>query len=171
MEFTFNTDYNFKTLTIMAKALRKTVRKKKSRNAHIFSYLVLLLGTFISFTSGFSPSASNIITWIAMLIILATLLFEDKINGYMAKKNMIKGTENAAATFNEDGFVSQTKASTTQWKYDKIETLVEDDNYFIFLFSNIHAQIYSKESIGGGTVDEFREFMEKAAGKKAIRIK
>ena len=31
MEFTTTTDYDMKTLTAMARALRKTVRKKRSR--------------------------------------------------------------------------------------------------------------------------------------------
>ena len=47
MEFTTATDYDMKTLTAMAKALRKTVRKKKSRRAHIFGWIVVLLGTLL----------------------------------------------------------------------------------------------------------------------------
>lgn len=47
MEFTTATDYDMKTLTAMAKALRKTVRKRKSRRAHIFGWIVVLLGTLL----------------------------------------------------------------------------------------------------------------------------
>ena len=47
MEFTTTTDYDMKTLTAMARALRKTVRKKRSRRAHIFGWIVVLLGTFL----------------------------------------------------------------------------------------------------------------------------
>ena len=49
MEFTTATDYDMKTLTAMAKALRKTVRKRKSRRAHIFGWIVVLLGTLLLF--------------------------------------------------------------------------------------------------------------------------
>lgn len=35
-EFTFETTYNQKAMTTMARALRKTVRKKHSRRSHIF---------------------------------------------------------------------------------------------------------------------------------------
>ena len=47
MEFTTTTDYDMKTLTAIARALRKTVRKKRSRRAHIFGWIVVLLGTFL----------------------------------------------------------------------------------------------------------------------------
>ena len=47
MEFTTTTDYDMKTLTAMARALRKTVRKKRSRRTHIFGWIVVLLGTFL----------------------------------------------------------------------------------------------------------------------------
>lgn len=171
MEFRFDTDYNLKALIAMAKALRKTVRKKKSILSHIFGFFVVALGLLLSLISGFEFSPSNIVTWIAMLIIIVVLLFEDRINGYTAKKQMMPGAENAKSTFNEQGFSSQTAVSSTEWKYEKIQVIAEDNNYFIFLLSNIHAQVYSKESISGGTSDEFREFIEKATGKKVIRIK
>ena len=37
MGIQFETDYNMETLTAMAKGLRKTVRKKRSRRVHIFA--------------------------------------------------------------------------------------------------------------------------------------
>lgn len=52
MEFTTTTDYDMKTLTAMARALRKTVRKKRSRRAHIFGWIVVLLGILPSPSSG-----------------------------------------------------------------------------------------------------------------------
>ena len=43
MGIQFETDYNMETLTAMAKGLRKTVRKKRSRRVHIFAAVVLIL--------------------------------------------------------------------------------------------------------------------------------
>lgn len=37
MEFGFETVYNQEALTVMARAIRKTARKKRSRRLHIFS--------------------------------------------------------------------------------------------------------------------------------------
>lgn len=44
MGIQFETDYNMETLTAMAKGLRRTVRKKRSRRVHIFAAVVLILG-------------------------------------------------------------------------------------------------------------------------------
>lgn len=115
MEFTFETQYNAKTMAVMAKALRKTIRKKRSRRSHIFGWIVTVLGLLliiIDFTFDFR----TIITSIAVLAILIALLFEDQINGYLAKKQLLPGTEKAAAVFSEDGFIS-TKFSCCQRPY------------------------------------------------------
>ena len=66
MEFTTATDYDMKTLTAMAKALRKTVRKRKSRRAHIFGWIVVLLGTLLLLPpagSSFSISGRRSLLW------------------------------------------------------------------------------------------------------------
>ena len=54
MGIQFETDYNMETLTAMAKGLRKTVRKKRSRRVHIFAAVVLILGllTILATTAG-----------------------------------------------------------------------------------------------------------------------
>ena len=89
MEFTTATDYDMKTLTAMAKALRKTVRKRKSRRAHIFGWIVVLLGTLLLLPpagSSFSTSGKTLLTLAAVLAILLTFIFEDRLNGYFARK-------------------------------------------------------------------------------------
>ena len=57
MGIQFETDYNMETLTAMAKSLRKTVRKKRSRRVHIFAAVVLILGllTILATTAGGEP--------------------------------------------------------------------------------------------------------------------
>ena len=85
MEFTFETQYNTKTMTSMAKALRKTIRKKHSQRSHIFGWIVTVLGLLLGIKN-FAFDFRTIITAIAILVILIALLFEDRINGYMAKK-------------------------------------------------------------------------------------
>ena len=102
MEFTTATDYDMKTLTAMAKALRKTVRKRKSRRAHIFGWIVVLLGTLLLLPpagSSFSISGKTLLTLAAVLAILLTFIFEDRLNGYFARKRLLPGTESAVSVF------------------------------------------------------------------------
>ena len=48
--------------------------------------------------------------------------------------------------------------------------LAETKDYFVFVFGQNHAQIYSKKSITGGTVDEFRQFIANATGKEIQKV-
>ena len=52
MNITFQTVYDQKALQTMARALRKTVRKKHSRRSHIVGWIVALLGLLLSFVPG-----------------------------------------------------------------------------------------------------------------------
>ena len=96
MEFKFETAYNQEAITIMAKALRKTVRKKRSKRSHIFGLIVVVLAILLTLPIGdkeFVLDFRTIITWLVSAILLFVLLFEDKINGYVARKRMLPGTE------------------------------------------------------------------------------
>ena len=52
MEFKFETAYNQEAITVMAKALRKTVRKKRSHRSHIFGVLVIILALLLTLPLG-----------------------------------------------------------------------------------------------------------------------
>ena len=87
MEFTFDTVYNQQAMTAIARALRRTIRKKHSRRMHIFGWIVIALVLVLSLPSGgeawaFSPRM--LVSWLAALAILIVLLFEDNINGAAA---------------------------------------------------------------------------------------
>ena len=173
MEFTFETSYNQKALTTMAKALRKTVRKKRSRRSHILGWIVMIMGALLavnSLRSGVVFNAKNIVTWLAILAIFIVFIWEDALNGYIAKKRMLKGTEKATSIFTEEGFASITEIGKTEWNYDKVMQIAETKDYFVFIYSANHAQVYDKSSISGGSVEEFETFIEEKTGKKIMKI-
>lgn len=171
MEFTFETQYNAQTMSFMAKALRKTIRKKRNRRSHIFGWIVVVLGVLLLISKGFMIDFRTVITSIAILVILAVLLFEDRINGYVAKKRLLPGTEKAISVFSEDGFVSTTGIGKSEWNYDKIMLIAETADFFVFIFSASHAQLYDKRHLQGGTADDFRRFIEKETGKQVQPVK
>lgn len=149
MQYIFETKYNQESLTVMAKCLRKTMRKKKSKRSHIFGWLVVLLAVLLTFSSGeegFVIDLRKIITWIARISIVIALIFEDYLNGYFARKRMLKGTEKAIAVF-------------------------DTERYFVFVFSENHAQVYDKNSLSGGTVNEFRDFLCKVINKEIVPVR
>lgn len=165
MEFTFETQYNARTMALMAKALRKTIRKKHSRRAHIFGWIVIVLGTLLLISKGTMLDFRTVITAIAILAILIVLLFEDRINGYVATKRLLPGTEKSVSVFSESGFISTTDIGKSEWNYDKIMLIAETTDFFVSIFSASHAQLYDKRHLQGGTVDDFRLFIEKKTEK------
>ena len=174
MEFIFETIYNQKALTAMAKVVRKTTRKNRTKRSHIFGWIVIalaLLLTLADIKDGIQFTANRIITLLAALVIFIVLIFEDKINGYVARKRMLPGTEKSKSIFTEDGFHSETEVGKTEWNYDKVLILAETKDYFIFVFSTSHAQVYDKNNLSGGTVDEFKKFICERTGKPMTTLK
>ena len=164
--FSFETDYDLAAFASMAGALRKTVRKKHSCRAHIFGWVVVAVGILTLIIGGM-----NLFTLAAVVIVLAVLLFEDRINGRMAMRKILPGMAHAKTDFYEDHYVSVTEMGTTEWHYDKIKALAEDGNYFVLIFSQNHAQVYAGKSLKGGTDEEFCRFMERKTGLEMQKLK
>lgn len=170
MEFTFETHYNAATMTVMARALRKTVRKAHSRRSHLFGWVVVLLAVLLLLADGFAPDLRTIVTAAAALAVVAALLLEDRINGFAASRRLLRGTETAVTVFSESGFVTTTEVGRTEWKYDRILQIAETDGFFVLIFSASHAQLYDKQHLQGGTPEEFRRFLETATGQSVVRV-
>lgn len=170
MEFTFETEYNVRHLTEMARVVRKTVRKKHSRRSHIFGWCCAALGALCVLLAGWPPDFRSVVTLAAVVVLVAVLLFEDKLNGYVASKRLLPGTEKAVTVFTEQGFYSTTEAGKTEWNYDKIQVIAETKDFFVFLYSQNHAQLYDKHHLQGGTPDDFRRFITEVTGKPVCAV-
>ncbi len=171
MEFTFETQYNAETMALMAKALRRTIRKKHNCRLRLFGWIAFVLGLLLAISNGLSFNVRSIFTLAAVLAILVALLFEDKINGYVAEKQLLPGTEKTTAVFSENGFTSVTNMEKSEWNYDKIMLIAETTDFFVFIFSANHAQLYDKRHLQGGTADDFRRFIEAVTGKQVLPLK
>ena len=73
MEFICKGEYNNKTMAVMAKVLRKTVRKKKSRRAHIWmgncSYRITAVACYRVLQDG-GLGIQTVITGAAVFVIV-----------------------------------------------------------------------------------------------------
>ena len=163
--FSFETDYDMNTFISMARALRMTIRKKHSKRSHIFGWGVVVLGIAFIFLGDV-----RVLHITAIAAIALALIFEDRLNAWVAKKRMLKGMEKARSDFYEDRYVSATDIGTTEWHYDKIKAIAEDKDYFIFIFSESHTQAYDKRKMSGGTVADFRDFIMQKTGLNVQRM-
>ena len=161
MEYTFETTYDLDALTAMTKALRKTVRRKKSSRSHIFGWILVWLVVLLSLPRGeaYVIDPQRIVTWLAAAAIVVALLFEDKLNALIVKKRMLPGLLTSTATFAPEGYSSVTEVGSSEFSYDNILALAETERYFIFIFSPSHAQVYDKSSILGGSCEDFAAFI------------
>lgn len=171
MEFSFETRYDARAMTLMAKALRKTVGKKRSVRFRIFGWAIAGLALLVLLRRGFVSDFGSVVMLAAVLAILAVLLFEDRINGYAAEKQMLPGTEKTVTVFRESGYVSETDAGKSEWNYEKIAAIAESTDFFVFIFGENHAQLYDKRHLQGGTAEDFRRFIEAATGKQVQPMK
>ena len=172
MEFAFETVYNQKALTAMAKAVRKTTRAKRSKRSHIIGAVVIVLGIWLIVGDilNFSFDFKTFVTLLAVLALLVVLPFEDSLNAFIAGKRMIKGSEKANIVFKDENFVSSTDVGTTEFPYSIIQAVADTGDYIIFVLNQNHAQAYDVSSLVNGTKEQFLNFIEQKTGKKVQKI-
>lgn len=174
MEFQFETNYDQKGLTAMARAMRKTLRRKHSRRSHIVGWVGVVLAVLLIVAERLlrEPwTVRNTLTLAVGVLLAVILLTEDQVNAFFAKKKMLPGTSSAKAAFTEEGYTSATEAAVTEFHYETVRQVCETAEYFVLLFSRQHGQIYDKASLRGGTVEDFRKFITEKTGKPIAYIK
>ena len=162
MEFRFETDYNLEALTAMAEGLRMTVRRKRSRRTRIFAGIILAIGfvsTALRIISLEPLRARNLLVPLAMLCVIYASFQEDQLNGRVAKRNVLPGTEHASCVFKDDGYTIKTSVTESRFLYSQILASAELPRYLVLALSGNQAQVFDKESMSGGTIEEFRAFL------------
>ena len=174
MEFRFETKYDQKGLTALARALRRTIRKKRSRRSHIFGWCIVALVILLTAAQGMLDEPwkfRDTLTLGVGVILIVILLTEDQVNAFFAKKNMLPGTSVAKSVFSEESYTSVTDTAVSEFHYGAVEQVCETEDYFVLLFSQQHGQIYDKATLSGGTAGDFRAFITEKTGKPVVSIK
>lgn len=173
-EFRFETNYDQKGLAVMARALRKTIRKKRSRRSHIFGWCIITLVVLLIAAGRMLEepwTVRDTLNCAVGVILIVILLTEDQVNAFFAKKKLLPGTSSAKCVFGEESYTSATEAASTEFHYKAVQQVCETADYFVFLFSQRHGQIYDKATLSGGTAEEFRTFITEKTGKPIAYIK
>lgn len=164
MEFTCQTVYDQQTLTVTARALRKTARKAASRHARLFAWGSIALCLVFLCVSLDTPCV-----WMgfALAIVLLLLLIwkEDAFSAFFAGRYAFPGPEPVYTAFHADCYESQVAGVSIRWPYSSVLFLVEDAHFFIFILEQEYAQAYDKAYLSGGSKAAFRRFLEERTGK------
>lgn len=169
MKFTCHTTYDQKTLTAMARAVRKTVRAKRSRRVRLYAWIIIGL-LLVSLWLSWGNVWQTVLDCAVMAALLVINWKEDALNGYFAKRKALPGTDAADTAFYPDHYLVKTAAAESKWHYDKILALAETRDYLVFVMGKDHALAMEKATLEGGSIPEFRRFLEEKSGRQIQNI-
>ena len=174
MTFEIHSDITNRSMTIASCAMRKVLRRKRGIMWAIFGWSVFFINALLLIPfdgEPFTLDVSTVISLLAEVILLSVLLFQDRFNGMIARKTTLAGTKEYHVAFGEDSYTVVTAATTSTFRYELIDALAESQDYIIFLMKKRYAQPLDKRTLTGGTVEEFKRFLEEKTGKDFQRVK
>ena len=174
MTFEIHSDITNRSMTVAARAMRRVLRRKRSIMWAIFGWSVFLFNALLLIPfdgEPFSLDARTLISLLAEVILLSVLLFQDRFNGMIARKNALAGTKEYHVAFGEDFYSVVTAATTSTFRYELIDALAESQDYIILLMKKRYVQPLDKRTLTGGTVEEFKRFLEEKTGKDFRHVK
>ena len=114
MTFEIHSDITNRSMTIAARAMRRVLRRKRSIMWAIFGWNVFLFNALLLIPfdgEPFALDARTLISLLAEVILLSVLLFQDRFNGMIARKNTLAGTKEYHVAFGEDSYTVVTEAT------------------------------------------------------------
>ena len=174
MTFEIHSNITNRSMTVAARAMRRVLRRKRSIMWAIFGWSVFLFNALLLIPfdgEPFALDARTLISLLAEVILLSVLLFQDRFNGMIARKNTLAGTKEYHVAFGEDSYTVVTAATTSTFRYELIDALAESQDYIILLMKKRYVQPLDKRTLTGGTVEEFKRFLKEKTGKTFRRVK
>ncbi len=170
--FEIEQTYDHAALTALCRASRKTVRRWIGvLRGVVWGIFVLgsLLMLYLLLQGLVGAEDWTLIA--SLVVLLAFLLFEDRLNAWVARRNMIPGTAHSVTVFEDGAYTVTTDATATRWEYTNVTALCETERYFFFFLGKRHGQIFDKQGFRRGSAGAFREFVEEKTGKTFQKIK
>ena len=159
MEIICSTTYDRRALSALARALRKTVRRTRSR--------LLRVWCWVSWGEWGTVALNGAVA----VLMLAVLLGEDAINAFFARRNALPGMEVCTVRFLEEHYETKIAGAATQWQYSKLLRLAENDRYLVLILGKNHGQLCDKEELTGAAPEELRAFLEQRTGLTVERFR
>ncbi len=168
--FEIEQTYDIKTLTALCRAARKTVRTW-ARALRVACWCILAAGAALSALLIALGGMPDLWMWAVLIALLFLLLIEDKLNAWVALRNLVPGTAHSTTVFAEDAYTVTTDTTQTRWEYENVTNLCETERYFIFFLGKRHGQCFDKQGFRAGEPDAFRTFIGQKTGKTIQQIK
>lgn len=160
MEFTFEMNYDRKSMTAMAKAMRVGLQNEQDKKSKLIGWLFVFLTALILISSG-KTGWTQILAGILVAFFALYLVFSDSINGIVALWKLPSKLRKGIWLFRDDGYFSNTDIGESDYSYENIFAIVESPGYIFLVFYNKQAQILDTSTIKGGTLQEFRKLLRR----------
>ena len=174
MAFEIHSDITNRSMTIASRAMRKVLRRRRSILWAVFGWSLFFINALLLIPFDGEPFSLDVRTVTSLLVevmLLSVLLFQDRFNGMIACKNTLAGTKDYHIAFGEESYTVVTEVTTSTFRYELIDAMAESQDYIIFLMKKRYAQPLDKRTLTGGTVEEFKRFLEKKTGKDFRHVK
>ena len=160
MEFRFDLNYDLQAMAAMAKTLRTGLQEEQDRKSRIIGWTFVVLTLLIVLLSG-KMGWMQVAGILLAVVFAAYLIWQDKINGYIAMKKLPQNMRSGIWLFREDGYFSDTAAGESDYSYENIFLMAEMGSYMFLVFHDGTAHIVDMSTIQGGTPDDFRRLLRK----------
>lgn len=171
MEIQVKTVYDQRALTAMARGLRKTVRRKRSRRSRAVGWVLIALALLFGVGDLILEQGGKM--WLDLAVaavLLAVLLTEDRLNGFFAGRKVLPGSREVETVFTEQDYVAAVRNAQTRWSYASIRAVAEGKDYIVLALSDRHAQVYDKRGISGGTAEELLALLRDKTGVTVTKM-
>ena len=158
MEIICSTTYDRRALSALARALRKTVRRTRSRLLRVWCWVLLVLSLLSAWVSWGEWGT-------------VALNGADAINAFFARRDALPGMEVCTVRFLEEHYETKIAGAATQWQYSKLLRLAENDRYLVLILGKNHGQLCDKEELTGAAPEELRAFLEQKTGLTVERFR
>lgn len=170
MGYTCRAACDQKALTARSRALRKTIRSEQSfvvRYRGGWVIVLAVVGLWLSWGTAWQMA----LTCVAILGLVVVNWKGDNIDAYAAKRWGYRNRDFDDASFCADHFLIKTAAAESRWQYDKILALAETGAYLVLVMGKDHALAMEKATLAGGSLPEFRRFLEDKSGRTIRNIR
>ena len=153
MTFEIHSDITNRSMTMAARAMRRVLRRKRSIMWAISGWTVFFINALLLIPFDGEPFALDVRTVTSLLVevmLLSVLLFQDRFNGMIARKNALAGTKEYHVAFGEDSYTVVTAATTSTFRYELIDALAESQDYIIFLMKNAMRSLWTSVLLPAG---------------------
>lgn len=168
--FQIEQTYTLAGLTVLCRAGRKTVRSWARVPRYILWAIFVALAALTSVCLIWQIPV-GVWSYVVLVAMLALLLTEDRLNAWVAKRQLLPGSAHSTTVFTPEDYTVTTDTTETVYRYENITSLCESPDYYIFFLGKRHGQMFDKRCFQTGAPDAFRAFVEEKTGLRFRAIK